>query len=381
MMTGKECVRNAIERKPVPFIPLGFYLADHDIVEQVIGRPTYVRNKIATQLAYWEGRRDEVVESLKKDTVEFYTKIDCVDLITFKEADLVPPKDYEPDPPEKIGDGLWRDREGRVFKASAHSNDISCIEDPVLEAQEYTLEDFEKSPTITPPDPSRFEAFDYVIERLGPTRYIAGLSGGLDTIVKLGGMERGLMAYCLTPEIVKAAITYRVQEQNLFDDYHIRPGQDGILFEEDMASSKGPMISPAMYREFCLPALKERVSQVRRRGHQAILHNCGNNRPLMPMMIEAGVQCYQSIQTIPDMELRSLLRDFGGEIAFWGGVAVEFLIQSTPAEVRANVREAMQCGAEHGGFILGPSHSIAHNASYDNFMAMLDEYNKCKDLL
>lgn len=379
IMTGKECVRAAIGRKEPGRVPLGFYLADHDIVESVIGRPTYVRNKIATQIAYWEGRRDEVVEGLKKDSVEFYRRIDCVDLITYKEAEVVPPKDYDPNPPEKIGDWTWRDREGRVYKASPHSNDISCVEDPVLARREFSLAEFQHTATIVPPDASIFEVFDYAIEHLGEDRYIAGLSGGLDTIVKLGGLERGLMAFCLTPDTVRAAIVHRVQEQNLLDEYYIRPGQDGILFEEDMASSKGPMISPKMYRDFCLPALKERVGRVRELGYQLLLHNCGNNRLLLPMLVEAGVQCYQSIQTIPDMEIGSLKRDFGDRMAFWGGIAVEVLIQGTPDEVRENVRQAMERGAPGGGFILGPSHSIAHNVNYDNFMAMLDEYNRLKD--
>ena len=83
-MTGKECVRRAIDRQPAPYVPLGFYVVDYDTVEAVIGRETYVRNKIKCQLAFWDGRRDEVVDSLKRDTVEFFQKIDCCDLITFK---------------------------------------------------------------------------------------------------------------------------------------------------------------------------------------------------------------------------------------------------------------------------------------------------------
>ncbi|HQO36848.1 MAG TPA: uroporphyrinogen decarboxylase family protein [bacterium] len=377
-MTGKECVQAAIAHKEIDYVPLGFYLADHDIIEKVIGRPTYVRNRIASQIAFWEGRRDEVVESYKKDTIEFYEKIDCVDLLTYKEACTVPPKDYDPDPPETIGDLLWRDREGRVFKGSELSNDIACIDDPTLGRQVFTLEQFQEEPVVEPPDPSVFEVFDALIAHFGRDRYIAGLSGGLETMVMLGGLEHGLMAYCLTPDIVKAAIAQRVKLQNALDDYRMRPGQDGILFEEDMASSKGPMISPEMYREFCFPALCERVMQCRKRGYQILLHNCGNNRPLMPMFIEAGIECYQSLQTIPEMDLGSLKQEFGDRMTFWGGIAVEVLIQGTPNDVRKNVRQAMQAGSPDGGFILGPSHSIAHNVGYDNFMAMLDEYMKMR---
>jgi len=71
-MNSKERVRACIRREPTDAVPLGFYLVDHDVISKIIGRPTYVRNSVAAQLAYWDGRRDEVVESMKADVVDFY---------------------------------------------------------------------------------------------------------------------------------------------------------------------------------------------------------------------------------------------------------------------------------------------------------------------
>ncbi len=85
-MTSKERVQAAIARQPVDRVPMGFYAVDCDTIQRVIGRPTLVRNKVETQIALWEGRRDELVESIKKDTVEFYRKIDCADIILPKEG-------------------------------------------------------------------------------------------------------------------------------------------------------------------------------------------------------------------------------------------------------------------------------------------------------
>ncbi len=379
-MTGKECVRATINRQPADRVPLGFYLVDYDVIEHVIGRPTYVRNKVRSTIAFWEGRRDEVVESYKKDTVEFYQKIEVCDLITFKEAPVVPPRDYEPERPEKIADDAWKDKHGRIWKISELSNDITVVEDPrAREEPEYTVEMFEGPVEVKPPDPSIYEACDYIIEHLGKDRYIAGISGGLTAMVLLGGMERGLLEYALHPEVVRAATRHSVEAQNQWDQYHIRPGQDGVLFEQDMAASKGPMISPRMFREFCFSAMRERVQRVRSHGMQALLHNCGNNRPLIPMFIEAGVQCYQSLQNIPDMEIGSLKEEFGDRMCLWGGISLDTLIMGTPEEVRKNVRESMQRGTPGGGFILGPSHSIAKGTSYENFMALLEEYARLRD--
>ncbi len=379
-MNSKERVRAAIRRERPDKVPLGFYIVDYDIVEKVIGRPTYVRNKIKAQLALWEGRRDEVVESYKRDTVEFYRKIDIADVICFKEAPIVPPKGYRPeDPPRQIAPDVWEDSRGRVFKVSHVSNELVCVRDPTVWEREYTVEEFTAPVEDIPPDPSIFEACDYLIAELGAERYIAGSSGGLGVMVLLGGMERGLMEYLLHPDVVRAAIRHNVVRGNLNDRYYIRPGQDGVLFEEDMAGTRGPLISPRMFREFCLPAMKERVAHVKQAGMQVLLHNCGNNRALIEYFIEAGVDCYQSLQANADMDVGELKAAYGDRMAFWGGVSLDVLIQGTPEDVRREVRRALEVGAPGGGFILGPSHSIAKGTPYENFMALLDEFDRLRD--
>ncbi|MCJ7548663.1 MAG: hypothetical protein MUQ30_03155 [Anaerolineae bacterium] len=73
-MNSKERVGAAIRRERPDKVPLGFYVVDYDIIERVIGRPTHVRNKVKAQIAFWEGRRDEVVESYKNDTIDVYRK-------------------------------------------------------------------------------------------------------------------------------------------------------------------------------------------------------------------------------------------------------------------------------------------------------------------
>ena len=377
-MNAKERVRAAINRQPVDRIPLGFYCADCDTVERVIGRKTFVRNKIGIQLAIWEGRRDEVVESLKADSVEFYQKINTVDLLTYKEAQTVPTKDYVPDPPKKIADDLWEDKRGRVFKASYLSNELVCVHDPnKRDVDDFTPEMF-PDPTeedLAPPDPSQFEAWDHFVDVFANDRYIAGHSGGMVALTQVGGQESGLMMYVLKPEVVHAASRRAVKIAEARDRQNIHPRQDGVLFDQDMAGTNGPMISPKLFREHCLPYMKQRVAHVKSFGQQILLHNCGDNRLLMSMFVEAGIECYQSLQTNAGMTLENLQRDFSDHIVFWGGLAVENLIEGTPDDVRRNVREAMEKGSEAPGFILGPSHSIAYGTKYENFMAMLDEHD------
>ena len=187
------------------------------------------------------------------------------------------------------------------------------------------------------------------------------------------------MLHALQPEVILAANRRSVIFQNARDESYIRPGVAGVLMEQDMAGTTGPLISPAMFRELCFPFLKERIAHVKKTAPQVIFHNCGNNIPLMDMFVETGIDCYQSLQTTAGMEVGRLKAMYGNHLAFWGGVPVETLIAGTPEQVRQDVRTAMERGTPGGGFILGPSHSIAKNTKYENFMAMLDEFVALRD--
>lgn len=378
-MNSKQRVQAAIARQPVDQVPLGFYAVDYDTIERVIGHKTYVRNKIEIQLALWDGRRDEVADSLKKDTVEFYQKIDCADILLPKEAQLLPPKDYDPDPPKKIADNKWEDRDGRIFQAVEHANEIGCIHDPKAGQRQFSIDDFEGPLDVVLPDPSVFEVFDYVLQAFGDERYVAGPTGGITALTLLGDTESGLMTYSLQPEVLLAANRRSVEIQNRLDEYYIRKEVPGLLMEEDMAGSNGPLISPKMFREMCFPFLKQRIEHAKQSCPQLILHNCGNNFLLMEMFVECGVDCYQSLQTNAGMEIGVLKQKYGDKLCFWGGVPLEALITGTPEGIRKAVRTAMERGAPGGGFILGPSHSVAKNTKYDNFMAMLDEFVRLRD--
>lgn len=372
-MNSIERVKTTLAFGTPDRIPLGFYLADCDTIEKVIGRKTYVRNKIAQQIALWHGERDEVAESLKKDTVEFFQKIGLCDVICAKEACLLPPKDYQPEKVRQVSDQVWEDQAGRVYKVAQVSNEFVCVEDPTQKDKHYTPEDFPLPKEQPKMDLSIFEAFDYLLEHLGQERFILG-PGYLGAMPKLGGMENGLMEYLENPETVRAAIQYHIHHFGALDAQMVRPSQQGVLVEEDYGTTRASLLSPAMFRDFCFPAMQARVQHLKQYSPYVFLHSCGYTWELIDMFIAAGIDVYQSLQTGAGMDLGKPKDRFDNRIVFWGGLAVEVLLKGTMQEVRQNVRETLAVAKTRKGIILGPSHSIAYGVPYENFMAMLDEF-------
>jgi len=196
-MNSKDRVRRALNLETADKIPFGEFAIDFDTAEKILGHETYLRAKAKSQIAFWEGRRDEVVQSWKEDIVELYKKLDCLDMVNIgcMFSGLVPPKNYIPDPPKRLDDKTWADKRGRIYKLSDITHDITLIHEPHLWDEEYKEDDFPADIEVEKPDESIFEVIDYVIEKLGGSKYILATSGEEVGLVLLGGMERGLTEY------------------------------------------------------------------------------------------------------------------------------------------------------------------------------------------
>jgi uroporphyrinogen decarboxylase len=151
---------------------------------------------------------------------------------------------------------------------------------------------------------------------------------------------------------------------------------DIVLFGDDLGMQTGPQISPAMYERF----FKPRHARMWRRAKElcdvvVLLHCCGGVRPLLPHLIEAGLDAYNPVQTsCKGMEPAGLKRDFGSRLTFWGGGCdtQHVLPRGTPAEVREHVRARMEVWKPGGGFVFQQVHNILADVPPENVIAMFE---------
>jgi len=378
-MNSQERVLATLEGRIPDRVPWGEFAIDFDTVEKIIGHETYFRAKARSQVAFWEGRHDEVAESYRRDHIELHRRLE-LDLVTFPMATWEIPPQSDDAPPRKIDDSTWEDRSGRVFKYSALTEDITCTRDPVNESRTFTLNDFLREPAPPVRDSRSQEVLDAVVREFKGKKFICGPSGGIVGLVLPGGLEKASLALLEKPEIIAAATEQLRREQDLADPVLIHPDSDAVLLAHDFGHKTGPFVGPEMFRRYFLESNKARVRRLQRDfGKKVILHSCGNVNTYLDFFAGMGIDCYQSIQQTAGMEIGRLKESHGTKFALWGGVSLENLIAGTPVEVRRDVRRAMASAKEGGRFILGTSHSIAVGSRYDNVMAMIDEYHRLAD--
>jgi hypothetical protein len=75
-MLPRERVFAALEHREPDRIPWGEHSIDYNVYEDILGRPTFVQAKMKETQALWDGRRDEVVESYKRDRLELVRALD-----------------------------------------------------------------------------------------------------------------------------------------------------------------------------------------------------------------------------------------------------------------------------------------------------------------
>ncbi len=127
----------------------------------------------------------------------------------------------------------------------------------------------------------------------------------------------------------------------------------------------------AMDRYIFMP-LKRLADVVHREGVKLMFHSCGAVREVIPELIANGVDILNPLQpAAKGMEPAGLKRDFGEDLAFHGGIDIQYLLPQKSAEVvAAEAQRVAGILSENGGYVLSPSHNIQLDTPTENILAM-----------
>ena len=111
-----------------------------------------------------------------------------------------------------------------------------------------------------------------------------------------------------------------------------------IYLSEPISDNKGPLISPAMYEEFAIPAIVRIVAVAGAcRCDNILLSTYGNTALLLPALLKAGVTLLwvSEAAEVPEIDYRSLRDQFGPALGLIGGIPLSIL-RSAPLETIAH---------------------------------------------
>jgi hypothetical protein len=141
---------------------------------------------------------------------------------------------------------------------------------------------------------------------------------------------------------------------------------DSAEFWEDMCYKNGPMISPAMFREFMMPYYKRLIGFLRAHG---VRHFCvdtdGDCRLLIPLFLECGMTGMLPFEVQAGCDVVEIRKDFP-QLQIYGGLDKNLVAlgkRAIDAELEAKLPPLLQ----QGGYVPFVDHLVHPDVPWENF--------------
>jgi uroporphyrinogen decarboxylase len=155
-----------------------------------------------------------------------------------------------------------------------------------------------------------------------------------------------------------------------------------IQLNDDFGTQHAPFISVEMFRDLFLPHYRRGLDWIHEHTDMKVmLHSDGAIYPLIPSLIEMGVDILNPVQTTArGMDAQRLKNEFGDRLVFWGGSlnCQETLPFGTAEEVAREVTEHVSVFAPGGGYVFAPVHNIQAKVPPENVLAMFETAREWK---
>jgi len=201
---------------------------------------------------------------------------------------------------------------------------------------------------------------------------VAGPGGVLENVMNLVGYEDTCYLTLDDPKL--AADIFGAIGSRLVRHYQIAGSYDTVgamISNDDWGFKSQPMLSPAAMREFVFPWHRKIVQAIHDAGRPAILHSCGNLAEVMDDIIDDlkydGKHSYED--TIQPVE--QAYDQYHQRIAIMGGIDLDFVCRSTPAQVRQRSMAMLERSARDGSYALGTGNSVPEYVPPANYFAMV----------
>lgn len=219
-------------------------------------------------------------------------------------------------------------------------------------------------------------------ERFPPDwdKYVRRLNN-YDGVVAIGGYPCGffgtprfmmgevafLMGFLDQPRLIKKIISHLADLWSaLYDRVLSEVRVDCIHVWEDMSFKNGPLISPALFREFLVPAYKQLTDTVKAHGVDVVLVDTdGDCRSLIPHFMDGGVTGLYPFEVQAGMDV-NIIREDHPRLQILGGINKRELAGDRK-KIDIELARLLPHMVEKGGYIPMADHQVPPDVSWDNY--------------
>lgn len=199
-------------------------------------------------------------------------------------------------------------------------------------------------------------------------------AGHWELMWRLLGVEEALMLTIDDPELFDELVEHLDILINQFMDYFLDKPGDSFYICDDWCDQRTCMFGIETWRRHFKPRLARLYKKAHDAGKYVIQHVCGNVEPLIPDLIEIGLDMLESVQ--PEaMDVYKMKQLYGDKISFFGGLGVQNIVNfGTPDEIRDEIRRLRREIGAGGGFLLSPAKHLDGLQPVENLAAIYETF-------
>jgi len=152
---------------------------------------------------------------------------------------------------------------------------------------------------------------------------------------------------------------------------------DGLHIYEDLGYTAAPFASPACHRELILPHHKKLFGLFKDYKLPIILHTCGDFRPHIESIVEAGADCIQAMEAKTGMNVVKLAEQYKDKLCFMGNIDIRALESGDRERIKEECLVKLNgMKALRAPYIYMSDHSIPPSVTVSDYEYMVELFWK-----
>jgi uroporphyrinogen decarboxylase len=224
------------------------------------------------------------------------------------------------------------------------------------------------------PEAADYSRLDLLAARVPPGMklIVFGPNGVLENVMALVGYEH--LSYMLADDPALAQEVFDAVGARMLRYYQIcapHPAVGALISNDDWGFATQTMLAPDDMRRYVFPWHRRIVQTIHAQGKPAILHSCGQLASIMDEIIDdLGYDAKHSYED-KICPVEEAYERWGRRIAILGGIDLDFVCRSTPAQITARCQAMLDRAATRGGYALGTGNSVPEYVPHENYLAMI----------
>jgi len=271
---------------------------------------------------------------------------------------------------------------GGILHHAGAWNEITAWETEVLVKNERDFELWDRYLPV--PIGADFTGIQEARDKLGDKGIVrshpfsAGQGSPWQSFCILAGTQEAIFMAMDTPDFVHHALDEILQKTLRVTE--LWQGTPADMVETGGGAGSNTVISPTLFKEFCLPYDQKQHAALHDVGLKIVYHLCGGVMQMLDLVAQNGADGLETM-TPPSMggdcDLREASRRVGDKLFFIGGFDQYAGFENgDPETARKLVHECFEATRDHAGYIIAPSDHFFHGDPA-NLQAFADAAKEC----